>query len=353
MAIYSNEGVTISGFSACVPKIVEKNIENNVFSTSEDAKKFIETTGVKERRIAPESICTSDLTFCASNELLSKLKWDSSEIGILICVTQTPDFHGPMNSSIIQYKLGLPKTCIVFDIPIGCSGFIYGSSVISSMMKNIGISKGLLLVGDTLSKQASPRDKSTQPLFGDAGAAIAFSLTNDVNDKIIFDLGGDGSGFSSLYLKDGGYRNPFSEKSLEFYTTAEGLTRNGCHTIMEGMDVFSFGISTAPKTVCNVLEYAGITVDLIDSVVFHQANLYMNEKIRKKLKLTPQQTPYSIGKYGNTSSATIPLTIVSELKDRIQSEKMRLILCGFGIGLSWGTMYLTTNKIVCTDIIEI
>lgn len=353
MAIYSSEGVIISGFSACVPKRIEKNIDNKIFSTPEDASKFIQTTGVKERRITTEAVCTSDLTIAASKELLAKLDWDVSEIGVLICVTQTPDYHGPMNSSIIQDKLGLSKCCIVFDIPIGCSGFVYGSSVISSLMKNIGISKGLLLVGDTLSKQASPKDKSTQPLFGDAGAAIAYSLTSDANDKIVFDLGGDGAGFSSLYTRDGGYRNPFNEKSLEYYSTAEGLTRNGCHTIMEGMDVFSFGISTAPKTVKNVLEFAGITIDIIDYSVFHQANFFMNEMIRKKLKLTPEQTPYSIGKYGNTSSATIPLTIVSELKDRIQSEKLNLILCGFGIGCSWGTMYLSTNNIVCTDVIEI
>jgi 3-oxoacyl-[acyl-carrier-protein] synthase-3 len=353
MATYSSEGVIISGFSACVPKSIDKNINNQIFSTQEDAMKFIQTTGVKERRIATEDVCTSDLTLAASKELLTKLDWDASEIGVLICVTQTPDYHGPMNSSIIQNKLGLSKSCIVFDIPIGCSGFVYGSSVISSLMKNIGISKGLLLVGDTLSKQSSPKDKSTQPLFGDAGAVIAYSLTNNSNDKIVFDLGGDGAGFSSLYVKDGGFRYPFNEKSFEYFTPSEGLTRKGFHTIMEGIDVFSFGISTVPKTVINVLDFAGITIDSIDYAVFHQANFFMNEKIRMKLNLTPEQTPYSIGKYGNTSSATIPLTIVSELKNRIQLEKLDLILCGFGIGLSWGTMYLSTNNIVCTDVIEI
>ena len=353
MATYTNYGVVISGFSACVPKNIEDNLRNDVFSNKDDAQKFIETTGVKERRISEQDICTSDLTLAASIELITKLNWDIDQIGVLICVTQTPDHHGPMNSSIIQHKLGLSQRCIVFDIPIGCSGFIYGSSVISSMMKNIGIHKGLLLVGDTLSKQASPRDKSTQPLFGDAGAAIAFSLTNDNNDKIVFDLGGDGSGFKSLYLKDGGYRNPFSLKSLDYYSTEEGLIRNNCHTIMEGMDVFSFGISVAPKTVKNIIEYLDLNIEQIDFAVFHQANYFMNEMIRKKLKLTKEQTPYSIAKYGNTSSTTIPLTIVSELKDVIKSKKLNLLLCGFGIGLSWGAMYLSTDKIICTDLIEI
>jgi 3-oxoacyl-[acyl-carrier-protein] synthase-3 len=268
-------------------------------------------------------------------------------------VTQTPDFHGPMNSSLIQHRLGLNSSCIVFDIPVGCSGFVYGTSVLSSMMKSFQITKGLLLVGDTLSKQASPKDKSTQPLFGDAGCAAAFELSEDPEDLFVFDLGGDGSGWKSLYLKDGGYRHPFNIDSLNYSTNSEGLTRNGCHTIMEGMDVFSFGITTAPKTVNNVLEYCGLSVNEIDAFVFHQANLFMNEKIRKKLKIEPEKFPYSIDKFGNTSSATIPLTLVSELKNQLENGTMNLILCGFGIGLSWGTMKLTTKKIVCVSLLEI
>ena len=258
-----------------------------------------------------------------------------------------------MNSSILQNELELSKDCIVFDIPIGCSGFIYGSSVISSMMKTFGINKGLLLVGDTLSKQASPKDKSTQPLFGDAGAAIAFNLSNNLQDRMIFDLGGDGSGYQSLYLKDGGYRSPFSLNSLEYYTTIEGLTRNGIHTIMEGMDVFSFGITTAPKTVKNVLEYCNLNIENVDFFIFHQANLFMNEMIRKKLKIPSEKFPYSINKFGNTSSATIPLTMVSELRSDLSTKKLKLILCGFGIGLSWGTMYIETNNITCLELLEI
>ena len=219
-------------------------------------------------------------------------------------------------------------------------------------MSAIGITKGLLLVGDTLSKQASPKDKSTQPLFGDAGAAILFELTNDLEDKICFDLGNDGSGYKSLYLKDGGYRNPFNENSLTYYETTEGLVRNGCHTIMEGMDVFSFGISTAPSTFKKVMEMSDLTIDQINYAIFHQANLFMNEKIRKKLGLTSEQVPYSLSKYGNTSSATIPLTIVSELQQQITSQNLKLVMCGFGIGLSWGTIYTQTKNIVSLPVIE-
>lgn len=353
MAIVSLNGVVLSGLVACVPKDTEKNRENKLFKSVEDANKFIETTGVIERRIAKSDICTSDLTVAAAQKLLTKLSWDKSEVGILICVTQTPDFHGPMNASLLQDKLGLTKDCISFDIPVGCSGFVYGTSVLSSMMKTFGISKGLLLVGDTLSKQASPKDKSTQPLFGDAAAAIAYSLTNDHNDEFVFDLGGDGSGYESLYLKDGGYRNPFNKNSLEFLTSEDGIERNGCHTIMEGMNVFSFGITTVPKTVKRVLEKTKLKVEDIDYFVFHQANFFMNEMIRKKIKADISKVPYSLGKFGNTSSATIPLTMVSELKSELETKELDLLVCGFGIGLSWGTLHLKTNKLSCVELIEI
>ena len=354
MAIVNVNGVVLSGLVACVPKNIEKNFENTLFNSLEDANKFIETTGVIERRIAKSDICTSDLTIAAAEELMMKLNWNKSEVGLLICITQTPDFHGPMNASIIQDKLGLTKECISFDIPIGCSGFVYGTSVLSSMMRSFGISKGLLLVGDTLSKQASPKDKSTQPLFGDAAAAIAYTLTNDENDEFVFDLGGDGSGYKSLYLKDGGYRNPFNKNSLEYIVSEDdGLERNGCHTIMEGMNVFSFGITTVPKTVKRVLEKTDLKVEDVDFFVLHQANFFMNEMIRKKLKADIKQVPYSLNKFGNTSSATIPLTMVSELKSELEAKELDLLVCGFGIGLSWGTLHLKTNKLSCVELIEI
>jgi 3-oxoacyl-[acyl-carrier-protein] synthase III len=353
MPTFSNNGVALIGISACVPKDFQLNTDNPIFDSQEDAIKFIDTTGVLKRHIVGNDTCTSDLTFKAAVELIKKLSWQPADIGILICVTQTPDYHGPMNSTILQDRLGLSKSTIAFDIPVGCSGYVYGTSVITALMKSIGINKGLLLVGDTLSKQASPKDKSTQPLFGDAGTATAFELTNNEADIIYFDLGNDGSGYTNLYIKDGGYRNPFNENSLKYVKGSDGLERNGCHTIMEGMDVFSFGISVAPKTVKNVLAFSGLTVENLDAAIFHQANKFMNEMIRKKLKLQPEQVPYSIEKYGNTSSATIPLTIVSELSNSIQTRELNLLMCGFGIGLSWGTMALRSKCIICTEVFEL
>lgn len=352
MATYIQEKIKFAGIAACVPPKIESNNDNAIFTTKEEAEKFMSTTGVVNRRIAESDVCTSDLCFKAASELIKKLNWNVEDIGVLIFVTQTPDFHGPMNSTIMQDRLGLSKSAIVFDIPVGCSGYVYGTSVISAMMNATGIKKGLLLVGDTLSKQASPRDKSTQPLMGDAGAATAFEFTGSSEDKICFDLGNDGSGFESLYVKEGGCRFPFNESTLNYVDYGGHIVRNGCHTIMDGMDVFTFGISTAPQTFRNVLATAEITNEEIDYAIFHQANKFMNEKIRKKLNLTPEQVPYCLEYYGNTSSATIPLTITSELQEKVQDGKLNIMMCGFGIGLSWGTMYTTFDKIVCLPVID-
>jgi 3-oxoacyl-[acyl-carrier-protein] synthase-3 len=353
MSIFQTYGVELTGLVACVPKDISKNSENKIFNNIEEVNKFIQNTGVKERRVVKNNTCTSDLTIAAAEKLLAQLKWEKHEVGLLICVTQTPDFHGPMNASIIQDRLGLSQDCLVFDIPIGCSGFIYGTSVVVSLMKTYSISKSILLVGDTLSKQASPKDRGTQPLFGDAGAAIAYNLTNNENDELVFDFGGDGSGYEALYVKHGGYRFPFNESSLKFTTTDDGIQRNGCHTIMNGTDVFSFGITTVPKSVNLVLSTIKQNVENINYFIFHQANLLMNEMIRKRIKAEIHQVPYCLAKYGNTSSATIPLTMASEIKSDLKTKDLNLLLCGFGIGLSWGTLYLRTSKIKCVELIEI
>lgn len=352
MAAYIQEGISIVGMSACVPRNKENNLSNPIFASVEDAQKFIDSTGVVTRRVADKDTCTSDLCYKAAKELLHQLQWSSEDVGLLICITQTPDFHGPMNSTLMQHRLNLSMATIAFDIPIGCSGFIYGTSVISSMMKATGISKALLMVGDTLTKQASPKDKSTQPLFGDAATVTAFEMTGNLDDKIYFDLGNDGGGYESLYIKEGAYRFPFNEDSLRYKESEGNISRNGCHTIMEGMDVFTFGISTAPKTFKNVQSLVGIEVEKIDYAVFHQANKFMNEKIRKKLNLNESQVPYSLQKFGNTSSATIPLTMISELGPELSKGGLNVMMCGFGIGLSWGTMFMRTSKIVCLPIIE-
>ena len=212
--------------------------------------------------------------------------------------------------------------------------------------------KGLLLAGDTILKFCSETDKSTYPLFGDAGTATALEFSDKKEHRIDFTFNSDGEGSDVIIIKDGGFRNPVSEKSFIKENISEGIERSKLDLILEGMDVFSFGISKAPQSVNNLLNHFSIDAEKVDHFIFHQANKFMNEKIRKKLKLPEEKVPYSLRDFGNTSCATIPLTMVTELHDSLIKQKLSHVACGFGVGLSWGSCYFHTDQIVCPDLIE-
>ena len=351
MAFLKIDHVKIVGISACVPKLSEENLNNPVFLPN-NGEDFIKTTGIKAKRIASPDVCTSDLCFVAADKLLDDLKWDRSEVDVLLVVTQTPDYILPVTSALLQSRLRLSEECLGIDSPLGCSGYVYGMANIGAVMSSGKLRKGLLCVGDTPSKSVSPTDKSTQPLFGDAGAVTAFEY-DETAEPIYFHLGTDGSGYQSIIIPHGGYRNPTSLASFEIKNYGDGIDRNSCQLELDGMDVFSFGISKAPKTVNALLDKYAIVKEEVDYFVFHQANMMMNKMIAKKLKLPEEKVPYSLSSYGNTSSATIPLTMVSELKENLQQKKLSWIFCGFGVGLSWGTVFAKTENLVCPDIIEI
>ena len=333
MSFIEIKNVQISGVVTCVPATIVKNQSSNIFSTKEECEKFISITGVSEKRHAENDVCTSDSCFKAATHLLNILNWEKSEIDFLIFVSQTPDYLAPNTSIILQDRLGLSKKCASFDIPLGCSGYVYGLSIISSLISSSNFGKGILLVGDTLSRQCSASDKSTYPLFGDAASATGIEFKHNVSIK--FSLWSDGSGYKSIYVPDGGYRSPFSSDSLTNHTDEKGNIRSNLNTFMNGTDVFGFGISEVPKVFNDFIEHYNINSSSIDFFIFHQANKYMNELIRKKLKIPLHKYPYSIEKYGNTSSATIPLTM-SVVKWNLSGSS--ILLCGFGVGLSIGIL---------------
>lgn len=352
MANFKIQNVVLSGIAAAVPSMVRKNIDN-IFFSKEDLQKFIDNTGVKEFRVANSATTTADLGLEAAKKLITEMRIDKNEIDILIFVSQTPDYLSiPNTAPILQDKLGLSTSCLAFDMPLGCSGFTYGLSVLASFMQNPSFRKGLLICGDTLSKIVSLEDKSTSLLFGDCAAAAIVERKSSQSD-ISFNMGSDGSGYKAIIINDGGARNTMNKESLELVEYDKEIKRRGCDLSLDGMDVFSFGITQAPKSVNELMRFADITNDDIDYAIFHQANKMMNDMIRKKLKLSPVKVPYSLEKFGNTSSASIPITMVTQLKDQLKFGKNRLLLCGFGVGLSWGSCYLETDNLTVLDLIEI
>jgi len=338
MAFVNVKNINILGISSAVPK--QKNINTN--------PKFVSTTGIEEIRISNESTCTSDLCLISANKLIDDLKIDKKDIDVLIFVSQTPDYKLPVTSTILQYKLGLQQSCICFDIPLGCSGYIYGLYTISSLISSGKLKKGLLLVGDTISKEVNKNDKSTKSLFGDAGTATIVEY-NELANEILFGLGSDGSGYKTIIIPDGGSRNKFNNQSLDI-ELIDGIERSKCDIVLEGIDVFSFGVNKIPKVVDEFFNYHSLNIDNIDYFIFHQANKMMNDRICKKLIIPEDKILYSIQKYGNTSSATIPLTI--NFTNQLKANN-KIFLCGFGVGLSWGNALITLTKdIYCPDIIE-
>ena len=293
------------------------------------------------------------MLFRSAEQLIAELAWDKKEIDALVFVSQTPDFYNvPATSCLLQERLGLSSNCYTLDISLGCSGWVYAMSVVCSLMQNGSIRKGLLLAGDTPTKFCSKDDKSTFPLFGDAGTATALEYSQRA-EPIRFALQTDGSGYKAIAINAGGYRKPITEDALVMKDHGEGKVRCDLNVEMDGEDVFMFGISKAPKVIKSLAEQYAIDLSTIDLFTFHQANLFMNEKIRNKLKIDASKVPYSIQEYGNTSCASIPLTLVTRCGEQLKASKLQHIACGFGVGLSWGALNFVTDSIVVPNITEI
>ncbi|HHR5883327.1 TPA: ketoacyl-ACP synthase III [Providencia alcalifaciens] len=309
--------VKIKGISSTVPSNEVNNTDFVQFYGEKETLKLIDSIGVKHRFITSDEIKSSDLCFDAANRLIDTLAWDRNEIGAVIFVSQTPDYQLPATACILQNKLGLSNHTLAFDINMGCSGYIYGLQVASSLVSN-GIKKVLLLVGDTISKLIKKGDRSTELLFGDAGSATAIEY--DEKNTITFELGSDGSGWENIVA-----RQQIVSPTLN--------GNNYAYLEMNGSEVFSFTLSRVPKLVNQFLNNLNIMAEEIDLAVYHQANLFMLKHLFKKSKLTPVQTPISIDYYGNTSCASIPLTLCHHGK---KEKSNKILLVGFGVGLSWG-----------------
>ncbi len=351
MAFFSIQDIAVKGIAAAVPSNVVSNWDYDLLTESEK-KLLIKTTGVEQRRMVLPGMTTSDLCFEAAEKLLKELHWKKEEIDILIFVSQSTDYYLPATAIILQDRLGLSKSCMAFDIGLGCSGYVYGLSVISGMMKATGLKKGLLMVGDISTATCSNEDKSTYPLFGDAGTVTALQYEENAK-SIRFDLNSDGSGKDAIIIPHGGLRNLASPESFVKEEIAPGIVRSKMDLALNGLDVFNFSIKEVPNSLKEFLEKIGTTTESYDYFVMHQANKLMNETIRKKMKFAPEKVPYSISKYGNTSSASIPLTIVSELSNDLKNSEKKLLLAGFGVGLSWGSVSLNLKNVVLPEIIEL
>lgn len=351
MAFLSFQDIKIAGISACVPKEIDDNRTNSLIP-EEERENLINSIGIIQKRMAPDGLCASDLCYNAAEKLIVDLGWNREEINAIIFVSQTPDYILPATSCILQDRLGLSTECIAMDISLGCSGWVYGMSAISSLMGKNNVKKALLLCGDLATRTNSPKNRSDFPLFGDAGTCTALEYEKGALG-IRLHLATDGAGKDAIIIPFGGYRNPITTDKLEYFDYGNGDVRTGLHATMDGMSVFSFAISKGPKSVKMLCEHFDINIDAVDCFTFHQANKMITEKICKKLKLDKSKCPNSMEYFGNTSCATIPLTLVTQRQNEMKRDKVHHIGCAFGVGLSWGSIYFETDNIIVPDLIEI
>lgn len=349
MAFIYIKGVEISSIVSCVPKNKLDNLADSNIPTAQ-AKKIVDTTGIRYRRISQGST-TSDLCLDAAEHIFKNTDSKKENVEFLIFVSQTPDYPLPATSIILQDKLSLSKGVMALDINLGCSGFVYGLSVITSLLEKSSNKNAtaLLMVGDVSSVKCNIKDLSTYPLFADAGTATLIKKQPGKNMQ--FDLHSDGAGYKAIIIPDGASRNPYSEQSEVLKSDDEINYRKDRELYLNGMDVFSFGITRVPKAIKAFYELIEKSDDDIDYYFFHQANLFMNEKIRKKLKISQEKVPYSLYDFGNVSSATIPITISSKLKGKL-IQNTPVLSCGFGVGLSWGVSYFELSKNTYLNTIE-
>lgn len=334
MPLVSTEGSCIRGIVCAVPK---EKISNQHFSSligEENLQKFETVTGISERRVVSNDVCASDLCVAAAESLFEKLQIDLTSIEAIVFVTQTPDYVLPATACAMQHRLGLGN-CAAFDMNLGCSGYVYGLWLVSMMVAQKQFKRVLLLVGDTCSKFVSPLDKSTAPLFGDAGSATLIDYS-ETGPESHFLLGTDGSGVDNLIIPAGGFRTPAtSETSNDLY--------------MNGGEIFNFTINQVSSAIQEITQAYPKPVDFY---VFHQANKFMLEHLAKKLRLPKEQVLYSLNKFGNTSSASIPLTLVTTLEEN-RTKVLSLLIAGFGVGYSWavGKVEIPTDMVM--DLIEL
>ena len=344
MGLSTLRHVRFAGMASCVPKRVLSNIDDCPPSLQSERARLIRNIGIETRRICPEWQYFSDLAFIAAERLLADLKWERSEVDALIVMTQSPDYLIPSTAIILQDRLGLSNATIAYDINLGCSAYPFGLHLLGNMISAGSIKKALLLVGD---KCATVRD----PLFSDAGTATALEFSADAS-PMYFDLNSDGAGYKAIMLPVGGHREPYAYYHGIPTRDEHGQMHWPSDLILDGPAVLSFSTQRVPPAVEATAAYAGLKLDDINYFVFHQANRMINDTIRKKLRLTDDRVPSTLKEFGNTSGASIPVTMTARLREAMEAEKKKLLLCGFGIGLSWGTCILDIDGAALPEMIE-
>ncbi len=352
MAKASFNKAKIAGICVCVPenfKLIDDDLNILYDGDEKQLQRIKDVVGLNKRHVVKSDTTSSDLCHEATKKLLCDLNVDKNQIDALVFLSQSPDYFQPSTASYLHKVLNLPQTCLAFDVNQGCSGYIYALWLAFMMVQTNSAKNVLVLVGETLSKVVNPKDSNVAPIFGDAGTATLVCQSDE--EKSFFSLHSWGQKFDSIIQPKGAFRTKFEgildEKILQ--TSAKRGLEN---LYMDGSEVFNFSISKEPEAIKEILEFSNISVDEIDYFVFHQANNMILKHIIRRAKLPEDKVPMgTISEFGNQSSASIPSSISYLLNKQVQNSCVKVMLLGFGAGLSWASCILDLDKIYCPDII--
>lgn len=340
MPFFKFKNIKISAMASAVPCNIVKSTDYNEKFGEEAVQRFIDMTGVKEHRATGEYQTASDLGFAAAEKILNEKNIDRNSIGAVLFGAHSTDYRRPATACVLHKRLGLSKECAAFDVSLGCSAFIYCVQTAASLMKSSDIDKALVIVGETMSKMVNPEDRSSVMLFGDGGAAALLEKTDD-DSEINGLLRTDGTGYKAIIAPAGGFRN--LNASNEAMIWADGNPRTLYNTNMNGTDVFSFTISDVPKAIKQFMKHNNCTIDDFDCYAMHQANQFIHKQLAKKLKADADKMPLCLDRYGNTSAPAIPLVLCDAFGNKDEDKKINTLMCGFGVGLSWGVLAAEIN----------
>lgn len=351
VAIWTTSDVAIRRIAAAVP-VTREPVESSADRFGMDeVRRLAASTGVWERRVAPNDVCASDLAVAAAERAIEDAAWPRESIDAILFVSQTPDYRLPATACCLQARLGMTKRCIAFDVNLGCSGYVYGLFLAAQLAGSGAARRVVLAVGDTVTKLVSPDDRATALLFGDAGSATLLEAEPGA-PRMSFVLGTDGTGADHLIVRGGGARRPHA---ASFGLAEDGAEKGSCgadRLYMNGAEVFAFTLREVPPMITGVVELAGWSMDSLDLVVLHQANAAMLTRLTKKLGLPESTVPIALSDLGNTSSASIPVALCRRA-GAVTGDLDRVVLGGFGVGFSWASAALRLAYGVVLPLLEI
>ena len=343
------EGASIRRIVAACPTEVFENTSYAETFGEKYVKKNIKMTGVERFRKTCRLQTASELCYIAAERLLEDIGWDRDEIGALVFVSQFPDFQSPSTAFVLQSRLGLGQSCFVFDINLGCSGFTAGLQVVSMLLQGSDKTKGLLLCGDTCTKTVNPENQASALMFGDAGTATAIEL--DGKGKLVCAQGSKGSGYRSLYKPQSGYRYFSSVPEWREEVAKEDRIVGIAESVMQGDEVFQFTMTDVVEAFKEYFGRTGTTPGSYDYFVLHQAQKLIVDNLAVFCDIPLDKLLSSYKDFGNTSVASIPLTLCWNKDAFSDGQPKNVFMSGFGIGLSYGVVSAAIDSSVLGDIV--